>query len=215
MIDGGLESLIGVGLIPDADTNPAASLASAQDALRSAGLTPPAGNEQLVAGTPNSGIFVLPGGDAPGGLEDLLIDCAGIIYAELLASARAFVDSVDVDSQTYAPEDMREMKTPQGPVKAVVGAMSSVLKPGATIQVSILRDRWVSETTITAPRVAALMHFLQSLCGLRWMDISLKKTLKAISLELRHLLEGQYDASSRPPTVACLFCKGTRHRVLM
>ncbi len=166
LIGGGFDSLTAVGVIADADTDPAASLASARDALRSAGLVPPYGNEQIVAGTPNSGVFVLPGGSAAGGLEDLLTDCAAIVYPELLSLARSYVDSVNIDSGDYAGDDMREMRTPQGPVKAVVGAVSSVLKPGASIQVSILRDRWVSPTTMGAVRVAALVQFLKSLCGI-------------------------------------------------
>jgi len=166
LIDGGLASLTGVGIVPDADIDPTASFASAQEAMRSAGLVAPDNNQEVIAGSPNTGVFVLPGGADQGGLEQVLIDCAEAVYPALIAGARTFVNSVDTDNAAYTEEDMREMKTPQGPVKAVVGSVSSVLKPGATIQVSVLRDRWVSHTTLGTPRVAALVSFLHSLCGL-------------------------------------------------
>jgi len=166
LIDGGLASLTGVGVVPDADVDAAASLASAQAALRSAGLAAPNSNQEVIAGNPNTGIFVLPGGVAQGGLEQVLIDCGEVVYPALIAGARTFVGGVDTDSAAYSEEDMREMNTPQGPIKAVVGSVSSVLKPGSTIQVSVLRDRWVSDATLATPRVAAIVQFLKSLCGL-------------------------------------------------
>jgi hypothetical protein len=166
LIDGGLASLIGVGVVPDADSDPAANLTSAQAALRSVGLTAPDNNQGVVAGSPNTGVFVLPGGTDAGGLEQLLLDCAESVYPALIAGAQTFVNGVDTASSAYTEDDMREMRTPQGPAKAIVGSVSSVLKPGSTIQVSILRDRWVSTPTLALPRVAAVVQFLKSLCGL-------------------------------------------------
>lgn len=166
LIDGGLAGLTAVGLLPDADRKCAASLASAQAALESARLPVPQRNEEVIVGAPNTGIFVLPGGDASGGLEELLIDCAATVYPALVAGATTFVEGVDVDSEAYIREDMTEMKTPQGPRKAIVGCVASVLKPGSTAQLSVLRDRWVSDATLSIPRVAAIAQFLKALCGL-------------------------------------------------
>ena len=50
LIDGGLAGLAGVGIIPDADTDPAASLQSAKEAFRSAGLAVPTNADQGRAG---------------------------------------------------------------------------------------------------------------------------------------------------------------------
>jgi hypothetical protein len=166
LIDGGLAGLTGVGILLDADIDPAASLASARGAMQSAGLAAPTSKQEVIAGSPNTGVLVLPGGAAQGGLEEVLIDCAEAVYPALIAGARTFVNGVDTDGADYTEDDMREMKMPQGPVKAIIGSVSSVLKPGATIQVSILRDRWVSNATLGTPRVAALVVFLKSLCGL-------------------------------------------------
>ncbi len=165
-IAGGLGGLTGVGIIPDADTDSPAALRSAQDAIRSAGLAVPDNDQQVIAGSPNTGIFVLPGNAAGGGLEQMLLDCADTVYPSLAKGARAYVDSIDPDSSQYTPNDVAEIRTPQGPVKATVGAISAILKPGSTMQVSILRDRWVGPATIAIPRLKALANFLRSLCEL-------------------------------------------------
>jgi hypothetical protein len=166
LIDGGLAGLTGVGVLPDADTDSAASLASAQGALRAAGLPAPKNNQEVITGSPNTGVFVLPGGTDNGGLEQLLIDCAESVYPALVAGARAFINGIDTSSAAYTQTDMQEMKSPQGPIKAIVGSVSSVLKPGSTIQASILRDRWVTAPTLALPRIAAVVQFLKSLCRL-------------------------------------------------
>ncbi len=134
--------------------------------MQSAGLVAPNNNQEVIAGSPSTGVFVLTGGVAHGGLEQVLIECAEAVYPALIAGARTFVNSVDTDSAAYTEDDMREMKTPQGPVKSIVGSVSSVLRPGATIQVSVLRDRWVSNARLRTPWGAAPVGFLKSLWGL-------------------------------------------------
>ena len=166
LIDGGLAGLTGVGIVPDADDQPAASLRSAQDALRSAGLAAPPNDREVVPGPPRTGIFVLPGNGDPGGLEEVLLDCANTVYPKLAGRAREYVDSIDIGDPEFQDSDMQEMRTPQGPVKARIGAISSVLKPGSTIQASILRDRWICAATMTIPRMGSLANFLRVLCGL-------------------------------------------------
>jgi hypothetical protein len=166
LIDGGLAGLTGVGIIPDADSQPAASLRSAQDALLSAGLAVPPNDQEIIAGPPNTGIYVLPGNGNPGGLEEVLLDCANTVYPSLASSALAYVNSIDINGHEYTTNDMQEMRTPQGPVKARIGAISSVLKPGSTIQTSILRDRWICAATMAIPRIASLTQFLRNVCGL-------------------------------------------------
>lgn len=166
LIDGGLASLAGVGIMPDADTDPTASFASAQAALRAAGLPAPDQLKHVVAGAPNTGIFVLPGGTNTGGLEHVLIDCAAEIYPKLLQGARTLVNGVAADGAELTDDDLREFRQPQGQFKAVVGAVATVLKPGSTIQVSVRRDRWVTPATLALPRVNAIVQFLKSLCGI-------------------------------------------------
>jgi len=120
----------------------------------------------ITAGPPKTGIFVLPNCDASGGLEDVLIECGRTVYPDLHTAADSYVQSVNLGSRAYTDDDMSEMRTPQGPVKAIFGSMSSVLRPGSTIQVSLLRDRWISPQTMDTPSIATLVTFLKSLCEL-------------------------------------------------
>jgi hypothetical protein len=166
LIDDGLEGLHGVGLITDADANPKASFLSSVQALMNSALQPPNSIGEVATGSPSTGIFVMPSAIAQGGLEELLIECAEVAYPNLTKSAKQYVATVDVNDAAYTEDDMKEMKSPQGQVKAVVGAISSVLKSGSTIQVSLLRDRWISPETLATPGVASLVQFLKSLCGI-------------------------------------------------
>jgi hypothetical protein len=166
LIDGGLNGLAGVAMLPDADADALTSFRSAQGALRSAGLSAPEQESGILLGAPSTGIFVLPGGFDPGGLEDLLSDCADQVYPDLMRGARRFVGEIDPAAAGYAEEDMRKIRTPRGRLKAVVGCVSSVLKPGSTVQVSVRRDRWICEATLGTPRVSALVRFLRLLCAL-------------------------------------------------
>ncbi len=166
LIDGGFHSLSAIGLVPDADNDANAVFGSTKDALESVGLAGPAEAEQIVDSDTRTGIFLLPGDGASGALEDLLIDCANAVYPSLLTGATRYIDEVDREGQDFLPVDLNEIKTPQGRSKAIVGCVSSFLKPGSTIQVSVYRDRWVSENSLKLPRVTRLCQFLTNLCGL-------------------------------------------------
>lgn len=166
MLDGGLQALAAVALLPDADLSSIASFASAQEALRKANLAVPEKPAMVTVGPPRTGVFVLPDCNGNGGLEDLLIDCAAAVYPDLLAVARTFIGSVAIDSTAYTAEDTVEMRTPQGPLKAIVGSMASVLQPGSTIQVSVQRNRWVSPPSMRTARLGALTNFLKTLCDI-------------------------------------------------
>ncbi len=167
-LDGTLRSLNAIGLFPDADDNLRGALESSQNYLSACGVAPPQFNgicgEEL-----RVGIFVFPNGHDDGGLEEILLECAEIVYPKLLKGAQRFVEEVVKQKASYSEEDMKELNTPQGPAKAIVGCISSVLTPGSTIQVSLRNNRWVSAESVNsaeAPRVAALKTFLQQLCGL-------------------------------------------------
>lgn len=166
LLDGGLTSLAAVGLIPDADDKPNAVFQSCRDALANLGLAEPNEAEQVVEANTRTGIFLLPGGGAAGALEDLLIDCAEVVYPELIAGATQYVDHVDRAHPSFSAADLSEINKPRGRVKAIVGCVSSFLTPGSTIQNSVYRDRWVSESSLPLPRVAQLSQFLIKLCGL-------------------------------------------------
>lgn len=164
----GLASLNAIGLLPDADDNRDGAIQSSRQYLQAFGFTESNGQVNTHA-TPAIGIFTLPNGQSQGGLEELLHECASVVYPNLLNGARQYVDAIVTQQERYASEDIHEMRTPQGPAKAVVGCIASVLAPGATIQVSLDNHRWVCETSIAstnAPSVNALTTFLRQLCGL-------------------------------------------------
>ncbi len=166
MLDGGLRSCQSIGVLPDADQKPSAATQSAIAAFNEIDLPAPHGDETLVRGNPNVGVFPFPGNNQTGGLEELLLDCAQAVYPTLYSNANSYISSINLSDDALTANDIREMKTPQGPKKAVVGSIASVLKPGATVQVSVLRDRWVSEESLKVPSVKLLVSFLKNLCEL-------------------------------------------------
>lgn len=167
VLDGGLASLNSVGLVPDADDNPAAVRQGCEAALRAVKLQVPFAQSNIFSGKPNTGIYALPHPTVAGAVEELMLDCAECVYPELHSGAFSFVDSIVKSSPSFTAGDLTEINGPRGRAKAAVGCISSYLKPGSTVQVSILKDRWVSSNTISLPRVAALVIFLKDLCGLQ------------------------------------------------
>jgi hypothetical protein len=166
LLDGGLAALTAVGLVPDSDDNPQMVRQSCEAALRAVKLPIPQSQADLHIGQPNTGIYPLPRPKETGAVEDLMLDCAQSVYPTLHAGALAFIDSIDRTLPSFTPEDLAEFNGPRGRVKAAVGCISSFLKPGSTVQVSILKDRWVSPNTVALPRIHAILAFLKNLCEL-------------------------------------------------
>lgn len=166
VLDGGLAACNSIGVFPDADLDAGPVFQSAVESLKQINLTPPLSTDKVLAGSPRIGVFPFPGNSQPGGLEQLLLDCAQTVYPTLYTNAKSYVDSIDLDDDIFTDEDTREMRTPQGPKKAIVGSIASVLKPGSTAQVSVLRDRWVSEESLKVQSVKSLVSFLKDLCEL-------------------------------------------------
>lgn len=165
-IDDGLSHLSGVGLILDADRDAQAAYRSAADAISKSGLARPDAIGKVKRGNPNTGVFVLPDNCRTGGLEETLLTCAQKVYPDLFEASQRFVDSVDQESDAFTADDMEGLRKPQGLAKAKVGAIASVLKPGATIKVSLRGNRWLAEGAIETPEVAALVTFVTEVCDL-------------------------------------------------
>ncbi len=161
----GGEALHAIGLVLDSDeqlsvqarfTKIAQELAAAKLPLATA-------PGQVVAGPPQLGIFVLPDNATAGTLENLLIECAEKQYPELLASARAHVESVKAEGPPYSGSDLEDFLKPAGRRKAIVGSIGSVLRPGKAIQVSIQDNRWVDGDALELPRVKMFRAFVEAL----------------------------------------------------
>jgi hypothetical protein len=153
-----------IGIVLDADQEVAEKrFARISQGLAEAGLPQALAPGQVVPGPPRVGIFVLPDNVNSGTLEDLLIDCAGTQYPQLLASARTYIDSVKAEVHTYEKSDVVDFRKPAGRQKALVGAMGSVLRPGKAIQVSIQDNRWVEGDALELPRVKRFREFVEAL----------------------------------------------------
>lgn len=114
---------------------------------------------QIHPGPPKTGIYVLPDNTHQGTLEDLLLESAEQSWPDALTHARNFVASA---TPTLTQADSRELRKPAGPNKAIVASVSTLLKPGKSIQTSIQDNDWA----LNLPRIAALQTFLHQLTGL-------------------------------------------------
>ncbi len=163
-------SLDAVGVVLDADfeharqKSPGQRVAEMAGVLAGLGLSAPRESE-AVTGTPRTGIFVLPGAGALGTLEDVLLECAALVYPTLGCRAVRFIDGLDRGASDFVKKDLEEITKPSGRHKAVLAAMSAVLKPGKPIQASLEDHRWIEPRTLALPRVAAVLRFLQQLLG--------------------------------------------------
>ncbi len=156
--------LTGVGIILDADSDKAPSdrYAAVRDGLRAKNFPFPDDAGTLSATTSRYGAFVLPDNQAQGTLEDILLECGGLVYPSLLASATTHVDVASQD-QSLLPEDLKELRKSAGRNKAIIGSMASILRPGRAIQVSIQDNRWLRDAALTIPRVQTVQDFLVNL----------------------------------------------------
>lgn len=154
-----------IGVVLDMDDQPAAQrfemLASA---LHRVNLTPPSALGEVSAGAPRVGAFALPGTGAEGTLEDILLELGETAYPELTRVARGFADHwLPHSSSEPDSSDWKEYRKPAGRKKATVGAMTAVLKPGKSVQVSLDDNRWVSEQTVGLACLQPALGFLSAL----------------------------------------------------
>ncbi len=114
---------------------------------------------KIVAGKSRTGIYVLPDNKRRGTLDNILVDCATIIYPDHKVGAIQFLDGVgNAHKSHWGPFD-RE--------KAMVGTIVSVLKPGMSNTPSIAQDHWICEKTVNGvAEVELLDEFLKDLLEL-------------------------------------------------
>jgi hypothetical protein len=163
----GLAGLTGVGIILDADTDqsPVDRYVTIRDQLRAKNLAFPDDAGVVSPTTPRLGAFVLPDNQAPGTLEDILLECGQLVYAGLLSTA-THVNAASQDP-SLLNEDLEELRKPAGRIKAIVGSIASILRPGKAVQVSIQDNRWLRDSAALAiPRVRAVQDFLTNLLEL-------------------------------------------------
>ncbi len=127
-------------------------------------LHPPIEVATVSDGDPRVGIFALPEQGVAGTLEDILLTLGETAYPELAAAARGYADEW---RRKVAAEpdiaDWKELRKPAGGKKAAIGAMTALLKPGKSTQVSLEDNRWVSEQTQALACLQPCLKFLNSL----------------------------------------------------
>jgi hypothetical protein len=153
------------GIIADSDDSPCTNVAAQYAAayrqhFPNFPATPGSVDTSLI----RSGIFVLPDNIIQGTLEHIILDCADLIYPDLRAKAQTYL--TNIDRTTLSGEDLTEIQKPAGENKALASCISSVLKPGKTIQTSIQDNRWIEPRTLALPRVSNIKAFLQQLLSI-------------------------------------------------
>lgn len=113
-------------------------------------------------GSCRSGVYIMPDNQATGTLEDVLLACGAINYPQLAERAEAFVSEVDLVRISNS-EKRGEIDAPSGRKKARASAMSAILKPAKSLQVSIHDNRWLDGAALALPEVVAMRRFLRDL----------------------------------------------------
>lgn len=161
--------LTGMGIFLDADREKTVSAneryAVIQKGMTDLGYTLPLMSGNVTTVAPRIGTYVFPDNLNSGTLEDLLIECATVVYPSLLASAVNHVETGNTDKDLLA-DDLKDFKKPTGRNKAIVGSIASILRPGKALQVSIQDNRWLSGNTLVLPKILAIQNFLKSLFDL-------------------------------------------------
>ncbi|MBK8215221.1 MAG: hypothetical protein IPK71_15895 [Myxococcales bacterium] len=160
-----------IGVVLDSDDEPAEQrFAKLKTALEAVKLPAPPSLCAVSSGSPRVGVFALPEPGAAGTLEDVLLALGDAAYPELAAAARGYADQwrqkADAEPATL---DWKELRKPAGAKKAMIGAMTAVLKPGKSTQVSLEDNRWVSEHTKALACLQPSLAFLSALFGVPTM----------------------------------------------
>ena len=152
-----------IGMFLDADWSkkPSDVFDELKAKLEFFGVVMPAAPGMVAQGSIRTGIYIFPDNQSSGTLETLLDECALAAYPGLRAAGRNLVDGINRAQLTR--DDLQELAAPSGEVKAVMGCISSVLKPMRAIQNSIEDNRWVSDKTLTLANVQSVKNFLEQL----------------------------------------------------
>jgi hypothetical protein len=95
------------------------------------------------------GVYILPDNERTGALETVLLECATTKYGEIQIKAEEFVNHLTTKNRN----------------KSIVGCINNILRPGTSNSVSIEKDEWFCEDSMTSPGAARLQFFLKQLLG--------------------------------------------------
>jgi hypothetical protein len=100
-----------------------------------------------------------------GTLEDILLECARINYPDLLNLSQTYIGSIDRNQLTK--KDLKYFKKPAGKKKAIISSISSILRPGKALRVSLQDNRWLDKQTLELESIKLIKIFLEQIIGLR------------------------------------------------
>jgi len=154
------DSFAAFAIIADADKNSPDEIAKIyQDGLKEYFPYFPIELGTTVKGSTNLGIYILPNNSDKGVLDTLLCKCGEMAYPIHMARAKTYINQ-------FSDEEIKHWK-PFDRQKAIVAAITSILKPGKTSTVSISDGKWISnDTAERIPEISALLDFLTDLIDL-------------------------------------------------
>ncbi len=157
--------IFSVGFVLDADSNetPLNRFTTLINEIRHIGLFLPSTLGEVTNISPRCGIFIMPNNLVSGTLEDILLECARVNYPNLLELALNYVSSIDKTQLTR--DDLYELNKPAGQNKAIVSSITSILRPGRTLQVSIQDNRWLNQDTVSLENINLIKTFLDEIIG--------------------------------------------------
>lgn len=152
--------IFGIGIFLDADDaeTPQQRFDKLIPQLSPLGLSLPSTLGQVMKGSPRCGIFIAPNNSDSGTLEELLLECAKLNYPNLLSMSTNYVSGIDTNQLTN--NDLKQLNKPAGKNKAVISSISSILRPGKALQVSIQDNRWIDEKTMELDSIKLVKKFL-------------------------------------------------------
>ncbi len=155
-----------IGLFLDADwQRPVAdTFAQLKAEIQAIGLPSVDAPGSVNYGPRRMGVFIFPDNYNPGTLENLLDDCAALIYGELREKAQQFTAAAETVQHVNA--DREEFDKPAGKMKVTMGCIANFLRPAKAIQNSIADNRWVCDESLALPAIARLDAFVWDLIGL-------------------------------------------------
>ncbi|MCC5638190.1 hypothetical protein LC593_20610 [Nostoc sp. CHAB 5844] len=179
--------IFGVGFVLDADSNetPFDRFSELINKITPIGLPLPSELGKVTYSSPRCGIFIMPNNLVAGTLEDILFECAKLNYPDLLELALNYVSSIDTSQ--LSKDDLRELNKPAGKNKAVISSISSILRSGRTLQVSIQDNRWLDENTLSLESVNLIKIFLDKITGSGKFCVGVKSPLQNLTSDERLL----------------------------
>ncbi|MGL5346999.1 MAG: DUF3226 domain-containing protein [Peptostreptococcaceae bacterium] len=84
--------------------------------------------------------YYFPDNYSKGTLEDLLLEAANIVYQDLLYNVEEYIDKID--------DRYKENWSVSSENKVKIGCIANIFRPASANQISIMRDKWISEESI-------------------------------------------------------------------